>query len=118
MANKVNWVGIKPYKTGNGDRGPLIGFKECFVLREGDGPELRQLAPNLFRYMFEEHHVRIVMSQHLPSDIMREEVETILMWAKRQHPSKHLSPVVSEEREFTVASHSVCKKKTPSKRRC
>lgn len=82
IAFKITWVGINPSKTESlrDSRGPLVEF-ECFVLWDETGPDVRTVAPNLFRYMFEDRHVRHVMSRSLPSE-MQEEVLTILRLAE------------------------------------
>jgi hypothetical protein len=75
-------VGINPSKTESprDSRGPLVEF-ERFVLWDEAGPDVRTVAPKLFKYMFEDRHVRHVMSRSLPSD-MQEEVLTILRLAE------------------------------------
>ena len=80
IAYKVNWVGLKPRVIGKGRRGPLLKF-ECFVRPEGAGPDLRELAPRIFRYMFEDKHVRFVLSKSLTPE-MQDEAWQILWWAK------------------------------------
>lgn len=91
IALKVNWVGIGSSKSDVGRRGPLVQF-ECFVQLEDGGPELRELAPQLFQYMFVKQHVRAVLSQNLPPTLQRE-IQGILRWALEQ-PKQ--SPSVSE----------------------
>jgi hypothetical protein len=88
IAGRINWIGIGPTRKTEAPRnfkGPLLEF-ECFVLWDETGPYLKTLAPNLFRYMFEDQHVRQVMSRSLPSK-MQEEVITILKLAEG-HQSK------------------------------
>jgi hypothetical protein len=96
IALKINWIGIGPFRTETGGRGPRVGF-DHFVLLDEDGPELRRHAPNLFRYMFEDQHVRLVMSRSLDRK-MQEEVQGILRWAKNRRPRK---PRVAEKRPLT-----------------
>lgn len=88
IALKITWIGINPHKTKAPDRfrGPLVEF-EYFVLWNETGPDLKTLAPNLFRYMFEDQHVRIVMSRSLPSE-MQEEVTKILRLAENHQSTK------------------------------
>jgi hypothetical protein len=87
IALKITWIGISPRKTeAPGLRGPRVEF-ECFVLWNETGPDLKTLAPNLFRYMFEDQHVRVVMSRSLPSE-MQEEVTTILRLAENHQSTK------------------------------
>ena len=90
IALKINWIGINPRKTVEpGLRGPCVEF-ECFVLLDETGPDLRTLAPNLFRYMFEDQHVRVVMSRSLPNQ-MQEEVTRILGLAENRQSPKPLT---------------------------
>ena len=100
IACKINWIGINPHKRKAEDtsfRGPLVGF-DCFVLLDETGPDLKKFAPNLFRYIFEDQHVRLVMSRSLPCE-MQEEVQNILRWAKTLQPRK--PPRVSEKKIST-----------------
>jgi len=101
IALKVTWIGINPRETENpAPRGPRLEF-EYFRPWDEDGPYLKTLAPNLFRYMFEDQHVRVVMSRSL-SPKMQEEVTKILRLAKNHQSTK---PRVFE-------------KKTSSKHKC
>jgi hypothetical protein len=68
-------------------RGPLVTF-ECFVFLGENGPEFAEYAPKLFRYMFEDKHVRFVTSPSLPGE-MQEEVQKILRWARNYRPGQH-----------------------------
>jgi hypothetical protein len=99
IALKINWIGISPSttKAPQGFRGPFVKFK-CFVLFEEDGPDLKKFAPNLFRHIFEDQHVRLVMSRSLPCE-MQEEVQNILRWVKTLQPRK--PPRVSEKKIST-----------------
>ena len=88
IARKINWIGIIPHKTEKpGLKGPLVKF-ECFRRYEETGPYLKTLAPNLFRYMFEDQHVRVVMSRNLPSKKMQEEVTKLLRLAEKHRSTK------------------------------
>jgi hypothetical protein len=101
IALKINWIGIAPTSTkGLQGRGPRLRFQH-FVLYEETGPYLKTLAPNLFRYMFEDQHVRVVMSRSL-SPKMQEEVTQILGLAKNRRSTKP----------------RILGKKTSSKHRC
>lgn len=83
IARKINWIGMGPTRkteVPRGFRGPYVTF-ECFVLLDETGPDLKELAPKLFRHMFEDQNVRLVMSRSLPIE-MQEEVENILRWAE------------------------------------
>jgi hypothetical protein len=116
LARKINWIGIKPSKSDASSavwsgakrpdwsktyRGPLVTF-DCFVFLGEKGPALKTFAPNLFRYMFEDQHVRLVMSRSLPRE-MQDEVQDILSWAKTLQPRKRLR---------------VPEKASPTKRKC
>ncbi len=84
IAYRINWIGIKPSKTEARDprrKGPLVTF-ERFVLYDEHGPKLKKLAPKLFKYMFEDGHVRAVISRSLPGE-MQEEITKILRRAKK-----------------------------------
>jgi hypothetical protein len=95
IANRINWIGVNAEKTKARNpkwRGPLVTV-ERFVLYKGDkGPKLRTLAPKLFKYMFEEKHVRAVMSQSLTGQ-MQNEITRILGLA---HRHKRLRPFASD----------------------
>lgn len=102
IAFKITWVGINPSKTESprDSRGPLVEF-ERFVLWDQMGPGVRTVAPKLFKYMFEDRHVRHVMSRSLPRD-MQEEVLTILRLAEDhpdapRHQRERSSPVTSAQ---------------------
>ena len=87
IALKVTWIGINPRETENPTRrGPRLKF-EYFRPWDEDGPYFKTLAPNLFRYMFEDQHVRVVMSRSLPSK-MQEEVTKILRLAENHRSTK------------------------------
>ena len=84
LALKINWIGINPEKKEAGKpgkRGPIVAFKH-FCLYDGEGPYLKTLAPKIFKYMFEEKHVRSVKSSSLPAD-MQEEITRILKLAEK-----------------------------------
>jgi hypothetical protein len=85
IANRINWIGISPDKTKTRNRrGPLVTFGR-FVLydeKNGNGPKLKTLAPKLYKYMFEDQHVRVVMSRSLTRKV-QEEITQILKLAKK-----------------------------------
>src|SRR5262249_39677120 len=89
IAYKINWIGIKPKKTdaGRRKRGPHVTF-EYFVLDDENGPEFKTLAPKVFKYMFEDKHVRQVMSRSLRDDDMQKEITKILRLAKKHNKPK------------------------------
>lgn len=84
IANRINWIGISPNKTNAANptwKGPLVRF-ERFVIYDEKGPKLKRLAPKLFKYMFEDRHVRVVMSRSLGGK-MQQEITRILRLAKK-----------------------------------
>lgn len=90
IANRINWIGINPDKTKARNpkwRGPLVTFERFVLHKGGKGPKLKRLAPKLFRYMFEETHVRAVMSRSLATE-MQEEITRILGLAKRHKKTR------------------------------
>ena len=98
IANKITWVGTgarKIWVRNSSGKVPLVEF-DRFVLFESKGPELKQLAPKLFKYMYEDQHVRVVLSRSLPSGLQKE-ITIIIEWAKKQkmkrqyHPDKILT---------------------------
>jgi len=99
IALRINWIGINPTKKEARKRrwrGPYVTF-ERFVLYDETGPELKKLAPKLFKYMFEDKHVRAVMSRALPGD-MQEEITRILRRAKKHQGTRRLlSKIVLSE---------------------
>jgi hypothetical protein len=101
IACKINWVGVDPTKDEASSpmwlaikrpdwkkslKGPLVMFKR-FVSFDERGPDLKKFAPNLFRYMFEDQHVRLVMSRSLSRE-MQDEVQEILRLATTFRPGK------------------------------
>jgi hypothetical protein len=79
IAHKINWIGIRPSKKEAGGKGPRVEFED-FLLLEADGPDIRDLAPKLYRHMFEDQHVRAVLSRSLPGEV-QDEIQGILRWA-------------------------------------
>ena len=79
IARKVNWVGIGPHEVGATARGPCLGF-DFFCRFDEAGPLLEARAPELFGYMFEEKHVRVLLSQNHPQKIQAD-VQSLLTWA-------------------------------------
>jgi hypothetical protein len=46
------------------------------------GPDFKAFAPSLFKHMFEDQQVRVVLSRNLPP-AMQDEVQGILKWASK-----------------------------------
>lgn len=91
IARKINWIGIGSFRNHDdprGVKGPVVTF-EHFVLWEETGPDLKEYAPKLFRYMFEDQHVRYVLSRsRVFTSEMRKEVQNILALAETFQPNK------------------------------
>ena len=103
IALKITWIGINPRKI-EGDseivlRGPLLEF-EYFVLWDETGLDLKTHAPHLFRYMFEDQQVRVVMSHSLRIE-MQEEVTKILELAEnhKSTPSRVFGKNISTKQK-------------------
>lgn len=88
IAHKINWIGMDPKKTKTGKRGPHVTFK-YFCLYEEKGQDLKTRAPKLFKYMFRDKNVRVVMSRSLPCNIQKE-ITKILRGAEKCPKSKGL----------------------------
>ena len=131
IARKINWIGINPSKSeasspgwlaakrldwSKSFRGPLVTF-DRFVFLDEKGPDFKKFAPKLFRHMFEDQHVRFVMSRSLPSE-MQEEVQNILKWAENHQPRNPPSKFVWQEWDFIATPPRVCGKKISTKRQC
>lgn len=89
ISRKINWIGIGPFKEPRrGFKGLLVTF-ERFVLWEETGPDLNEVAPHLFKYMFVDQHVRAVKSKSKAfTPKMGEEVRKILALAETFQPKK------------------------------
>jgi hypothetical protein len=90
IAFKINWIGIYPTKynsTCNGQSVLHVTFSK-FCLYEEKGPFVKQIAPNLYKYMYDIDR-RVVMSHSLPLDVY-EDVLEILKLAEKCPPSKRL----------------------------
>ena len=131
IARKINWIGISPSKSEASSplwfgakrpdwsktfRGPLVTF-ERFVFLGEKGPDFNKFAPNLFRHMFEEQHVRLVMSRSLPRE-MQEEVQEILRWAEDCQIRQPRSKVAWQDQDSGVTPPDILKKKNSTKRKC
>jgi len=130
IARKINWIGISPSKSEASSpvwfgakrpdwnktfRGPLVTFDRFLFLGE-KGPDFKKVAPNLFRHMFEDQHVRLVMSRSLPRE-MQQEVQEILRWAENYQP-RNAPSKFWQEGDFTVTPPRGCGKKSSTKRKC
>jgi hypothetical protein len=130
IALKINWIGINPCRRDASSpvwfdakrdhwsktfRGPLVTF-ERFVFLDEKGPIFKELAPNLFRHMFEDQQVRQLKSRSLLPK-MQEEVQEILRWAENHQPRNHPSKFW-QEGDFTATPPRVFQKKSSTKRKC
>jgi hypothetical protein len=131
IALKINWVGINPSRSDASSpawdgrrrpdwskyfRGPLVTF-DRFVLLDEEGPDFKEKAPNLFRRMFEDRHVRLVKSPSLPRE-MQEEVQNILRWAENYQLENPPSKFACQIGDVTVATPCICQKKKSNRREC
>ena len=88
IAYKINWIGIGPTQhDGNcNHRGVCVTFDK-FCLYDEKGSLVKDIAPNLYTYMYEDADRRVVMSTSLPLDVY-EEVVKILELAEKCPPSR------------------------------
>jgi hypothetical protein len=86
---KLNWVGIGARKGRIVGRGPLVTF-DHFVLFDGAGPDLWQIAPQLARRMYGRHAPRHLMVESTENA----EIEHLLKLASKcaRSGSKRTSP--------------------------
>ena len=90
LAYRINWIGINPTKQIKARlRGPLVTF-QYFALCDEDGPELKTVAPGLFKYMFEgkgksRHHA---MSRSLPGNIQAEITKLLTLVEKHRQTQR------------------------------
>jgi hypothetical protein len=97
IGRKVNWVGIGSHEVGRTVRGPRLAFDQ-FRRFDEIGPDLKKLTPRLFRYMFEDRHVRAVLSQNLVDKEMQTEVQRILRWFEETEHIQEPLPIVKRNR--------------------
>ncbi|MGZ8875999.1 MAG: hypothetical protein ACXW1F_05855 [Halobacteriota archaeon] len=100
IAFKINWIGIYPkkYKCPP-KRGSCVTFGEFFLFEE-KGPLVREIAPNLYEYMYCEpksDYRRVVMSYSLPEVALNEvtkilnmkhDCKTAIIENLKKHPIK------------------------------
>ncbi|MGD9722927.1 MAG: hypothetical protein AB7O59_21135 [Pirellulales bacterium] len=82
---KVNWIGIgaHKHKAPRGYRGPLVTF-DHFILFEEDGPDFRELAPNLAERIY----ATLGQCSFINfDDDEQAEIDRILRLARREPPS-------------------------------
>lgn len=86
IKEKVNWIGIGASKNTVLGKPPIIIFKK-FCLFEEHGCLVQDIAPNLYKYMYTDYHIRVVKSTSL-DQTMYEEVLKILELANKCPASK------------------------------
>ena len=96
IACKVNWIGIAPTKHKGDGRGSLVAFDK-YVLFDDKGPLLKELAPNLYNYMYVDAHRRLIMSPLL-SEVLQKEIRVILKLAGKSPPSRGVLSLSGELR--------------------
>jgi hypothetical protein len=96
IACKINWIGIFPARHNRKGkyRGLLVTFAK-FCLYNENGPLVQEIAPKLYKYMYQDVNRRVVMSSSLPSDVY-EDVVKILSLAENCPPSKEFSATNKE----------------------
>lgn len=97
ISRKVNWIGIGSREVGSTVRGPRLAF-DRFRRFDEIGPDLKKLAPRLFGYMFEDSHIRAVLSQNLSDKEMQAEVQRILRWFEETVHTQEPLPIVKRNR--------------------
>ena len=70
IALKINWIGLEPEEVGYYKSGPLVAFKH-FCLFEEKGQDLKTVAPQIFKYMFQDKNRRFIKSPRRPDNICR-----------------------------------------------
>lgn len=91
IALKINWIGVTPTKRISNGRGCYVTF-EKFRLYNEKGMLVKEIAPNLYKHMYEDAKGkrRVVMSGSLEDDAF-EEVLRILSLVEEQPSSNELS---------------------------
>ena len=74
ISGKVTWIGINPIRIGKNGRGDTLKFKQ-FVLLDEDGPDFKELAPNLAN-RFYIRNARFTLKSY--SDVEKKEVERVI----------------------------------------
>jgi hypothetical protein len=114
---KVNWIGIGPHKhePPHGYRGPLVTF-DHFLLFEADGPDFRELAPNLARRIYSTQGRCSFVSFY---EIEKAEINCILRLAESE-PASTWEPEDSPDKKQKghLASGSACSRRGLSRESC
>jgi hypothetical protein len=97
IAGKITWIGIGTHRAISGGRGPLITF-EHFVLFDGRGKELSDVAPALAKRFYLDHGPRYVFDENL-SAMEKAETKRILRMAPgAQASGKTSGPTILKTR--------------------
>lgn len=82
IAYKINYVGLdaEKYSSNSQDKQPYVIF-DHFCLFDEKGQLVKDIAPKLYKYMYEDANVRLVKSDSLPED-MQLEIREILKLAE------------------------------------
>jgi hypothetical protein len=97
IAGKITWIGIGAHRATSDGRGPQITF-EHFVLFDGGGKELSDIAPTLAKRFYLDHRPRYVFDENL-SDMEKAEAKRILQMAQgAQASGKASGPMILKKR--------------------
>jgi len=114
IAHKINWIGkgaIRYKYTSQSDPSEklydIIKF-DFFCLYDERGKSLKRKAPNLYEYMFENKHVRAVLSQNLSSEIQGE-IAKILNDAEKCGCPKKIVQIDKEQGRIHQLCSGCCK---------
>ena len=89
IAGKITWIGVGAHRKISDGRGPQITFDQ-FLLFDGKGKELSDVAPALAKRFYLDHGPRYVFDENL-SDVERVETTRILRMAQNAPSSTKAS---------------------------
>jgi hypothetical protein len=95
LARKINWIGLRPHWK-KGRKGHLVTF-DRFCLWEEKGPPLKEIAPRLYKYMYKDANVRVVLSKSRPPELQKE-IQDILDLAQNAQARIKYGLPLSKER--------------------
>lgn len=105
-AGEIIWIGIGPQKSGQGQRGPKLGFAHFRPFDEGELP-LREIAPKLVKAI---HKCRFKLYGF--SQIEQQEIERILELAKEAKPSMSLpTKAIQSQVDGKKCCRKVCRRR-------
>jgi hypothetical protein len=96
IAGKITWIGIGAHRAISDGRGPQITFDQ-FLLFDGNGKKLSDVAPALAERFYLDHGPRYVFDKNL-SDVERLEMKGILWMAQGAPSSKKTSGEMALEK--------------------